>query len=519
MASELNSNLVISRLEEHKGDLHLYDDGHYFELVGNISGDLDDILCICAKTYTDNGLCFITVYFEGVFYCILSHINEDEPLLDIEFPDVSQEGDGITLGIYDEKEDDTAAIQWRKLSLWQSISSSQSISDSSVLVPPKISLPANEYIQTYCVLKPNKLDQSNRDVLFRFGSWFYAGNVELIESLCVDDIPHVIPALRIQQHKLAYLCDVSSIPEDNLFTEPILYNDQIINVLESEILAAESTIDKMRQNPSCSWLEEDPSKIFFEFTCSAKNNPILSRNHIDLIATKSYRPNGIVVMTIYFDGTFYVCLCNGDGDQSLLDSDFPCIIQGKGYQLKTYPNGLNSFPELRKLSIWQNAQAIENKIFEDSPEKQERENNSVDKPDQYRELEMETSSSKAPLFERSSEDANAMPRSKTKSDYIKDVPNHKMKSTDRSKELGDNATRPKTKRFTEEKHSDEPRAEERPSIDAKLTNHRKKNLGAFHHLAPLLKKSNLQEQMKKIDTRKGHERVERAPFRRDGQPY
>ena len=41
----------------------------------------------------------------------------------------------------------------------------------------------------------------HHDVLFRFGSWCYAGRVQLTPTLTLSDIPFVIPALRMQQSR------------------------------------------------------------------------------------------------------------------------------------------------------------------------------------------------------------------------------------------------------------------------------------------------------------------------------
>lgn len=47
----------------------------------------------------------------------------------------------------------------------------------------------------------------------RFGSWCYSGTVQLTPTLALADIPHVIPALRMQQSKLDFMCDVSQASE------------------------------------------------------------------------------------------------------------------------------------------------------------------------------------------------------------------------------------------------------------------------------------------------------------------
>ncbi len=50
----------------------------------------------------------------------------------------------------------------------------------------------------------------------------------------------------------------------------------------------------------------------------------------------------------------YAILGEGTKENPLLDSRFPAVSKkGKGYQIKTLPEGLPNWPELRKISIWQ----------------------------------------------------------------------------------------------------------------------------------------------------------------------
>ncbi len=65
LSKELTSSLVTDILEERHKEIELFEDGHYFELIGIIPNELEDIQCICSKTYADNGVCFIMIYFEG----------------------------------------------------------------------------------------------------------------------------------------------------------------------------------------------------------------------------------------------------------------------------------------------------------------------------------------------------------------------------------------------------------------------------------------------------------------------
>ena len=73
------------------------------------------------------------------------------------------------------------------------------------------------------------------------------------------------------------------------------------------------------------WLEGDLRNIFLEFTVLQNQVSVFAKNYIDLIASKCYYPNGIVVMCIYFRGVFYMGLADGIKEQPLLDSTFPCL--------------------------------------------------------------------------------------------------------------------------------------------------------------------------------------------------
>lgn len=507
LSRTITSSTVSNILEEHKKDIELFEERYYFELITNIPEELNEVQCICAKTFTDNGFCFITIYFEGIFYCIISEMKQDEPLLNVEFPNVFHKGNGIMLGVYDQNEEEDSTmewrLQWKKLSLWQSMSPSS--------VNPKhiLGLSSDYYIQTYCILKPNKVDHSQRDVLFRFGSWCYNGNVELIDRLRVDDIPYVIPALRIQQQKLAFLCDISDVPEDSFFSEPMIYNSQLINVFESEIISVEGKVESVtRKMDRNSGYDEDPNNFFFEFSSSGDHS-VFTNNHIDLIATKSYRPNGLIVMTIYFEGTFYVCVNDGDGDQPLLNSNFPCVVQGNGHELKSYPNGIKLLPNLRKLTLWQNAEAVRDgdrhneAIVHQDEAKNDSESNSQN------ESSMIQTDDKPPLsdLQHPSCEAKYVIDDNAKENDIKMIGFESKDETER------NTLDMKGLNETQEKQTIS-------TYDTSIKNTQnqmKQNLGAFHHLAPLRKPSALAERIQKIEIRgQGHKD---APFdHQSGQP-
>ena len=58
--------------------------------------------------------------------------------------------------------------------------------------------------------------------------------------------------------------------------------------------------------------------------------------------------------------TVYVTVLESLGENPLLDSRFPDVSgKGRGYQLEAFPEGLPSWPTLRKVSIWQTVGALE----------------------------------------------------------------------------------------------------------------------------------------------------------------
>lgn len=158
-------------------------------------------------------------------------------------------------------------------------------------------------------------------------------------------------------------------PTENKLTEPLAYVSEISRFMEQEILRSAGAIRNL-QHEFLLDSEEDPIELCFQFESSSslhgnKSRSILEK--IDCIATKSYRPNGVIVMSVYFRGVFYACINSHDDenncDQPLLDSTFPSVVQGKGHQLKVYPSGIDGWPELRKLSLWKNYESLEDELI------------------------------------------------------------------------------------------------------------------------------------------------------------
>ena len=86
---------------------------------------------------------------------------------------------------------------------------------------------------------------------------------------------------------------------------------------------------------------------------------------IELVASKSYHPSGVITVTIYFQNTIYVSIMDGGKENPLLDSRFPDVAgKGRGYQIQAYDTGRRDWPELRKVSVWQTVNALEQEFRE-----------------------------------------------------------------------------------------------------------------------------------------------------------
>lgn len=295
----------------------------------------------------------------------------DQALLDIRFPDVSKHGQGLHIASYPDK-----SHPFRKITLWHILEQSERkakpeplklrTSNLSRLTflsdthPPSdiyqyTILPrffiinfnastittalinyitcSSEYEQTYCVMKSTWDSSSpvlsvHRDVFFRFGSWCYVGRVQLTPSLSLSDIPYLIPALRMQQSRLDYLCDATSVPTNSEFTPVLQYIKRIVPLVESLIVSSEDSLralidrlTKMGLSDSVqSWLEGDSNNSFFEFKCTPDTEMENIFKNIDLVVSKTYHASGIITIMIVFQFSIYVTVLEGGSENPLLDS-------------------------------------------------------------------------------------------------------------------------------------------------------------------------------------------------------
>jgi hypothetical protein len=183
---------------------------------------------MASKTYT-MGLIVISIYLEGTLYVVVQGGEGDQHLLDVRFPDVSKRGQGLHVASYLEE-----TPFWRRLTLWHCIDNDGTT--MGVVPSPKTrkvqttDISSSDYIQSYCILKskdrsPDSTASSAcmHEAMFRFGSWCYAGSVQLTPAIKLADIPYVIPALRIQQSRLSYYSDVRHLPSGCRFARALEY--------------------------------------------------------------------------------------------------------------------------------------------------------------------------------------------------------------------------------------------------------------------------------------------------------
>ncbi|GMI13717.1 hypothetical protein TrVE_jg4966 [Triparma verrucosa] len=373
LAAELQSDHLSEAIERFEKMYPWMDSDEiktYFELNCSVGTDMDSVQCVCSKTYA-RGLIFVTIYFEGTFYVSISDGMGDQPLLDVRFPDVSNHGEGVTLMSY---VDNDIEARWQKMTLWQSLAEDMKL--STLLAPRKKktkNLASDSYVQSYIVLKGDGGNDTFRTAMFRFGSWCYSGRVQLTSNLALADLPHVIPALRMQQSRLEFLCDVASMPSKSPFVRPMEFAGKVAPVMENEVVESEGVLmnlverlGNMGLGDSISqWLEGDPGQSFFEFNFAKDNETDKAHKDVELMCTKCYTPNGLVTITIYFGGVYYLSLMEGGGEQPLLDSKFPNVAgKGRGYQIRAYGNGVDSWESLRKVSIWQTSEAMQKEMEE-----------------------------------------------------------------------------------------------------------------------------------------------------------
>ena len=333
----------------------------YFELVGDTHSLFPDVLFACSRVHS-KGHIIIFLYYEGVLYAAIQDDEiGDDSLLGVNFPAYFRVGnEGSTLAMYND-------TTWMKLSAWKRPQSRNAKPESSESGHETISnrflqqdLVSDGYSQSYYILKPDS-EGKEREVMFRFGAWFYSGRVDLPTTTSLQEIPGVIRQVRLSQHKLEYVGDDSSLPVSNKFVKPMQYSTHITECMKEEaVQCSELYLSQIMSQADANkegkhWLEDDANTCFFEFACS-HDAPSQALETLELVCNKVYNASGVITISIYHDGNWYLVLEETGGEYPLLDSRFPDLSRKRiGCQLKTYPRGNKSWAELRSLSLWRPA--------------------------------------------------------------------------------------------------------------------------------------------------------------------
>jgi hypothetical protein len=278
-------------------------------------------------------------------------------LIDINFPDISIAGEGAVLSLYDSHE-----MPWMKLSVHEIKTPGPYTSGTAQHESIEKDMSSDSYIQSYCILKSQGNSNGIRDVMFRFGSWCYSGQINLAPVLELEDIPSLIPLFRLQQSKLKFAGDASNI-RSPCYASSFEYASVAATVMEEEVLSSESFLQSIVKRESYDtailedhWLESDQNACVFEFSCIQTS---LMEN-VEMIATKAYR-GGVVSTSIYHNGSFFLILNDGAKEHQLLDSTFPDCSKRSGKTLvQSYPSGLSRWQELRQMSLWRLDRALDN---------------------------------------------------------------------------------------------------------------------------------------------------------------
>ena len=364
------------------------DDHSYFELQTTGSAYLNDVELAFSKIFIGQLLLNI-IYVGGTYYCTMDEATESEqPLIDLTFPDIGKRGAGFQLETYDEHP------IFRKLSVWQVIPPSLGGSASTIR---KSALEAKEddeakqiddltwmqwieanyeedefepldesvlpgganesfhggYVQTYCVLKSQDGTPTRR-ALFRYGEWCYAGTIELEDQVKLADVPHVLRCFQKQQGNLAYMCTIRNLPKNLPWSNPMRHLSGATAFLEKAISGSERELTLMNEHQIAkgipAWIDEESGCQYFELVTSGDQPHY---EEVELLACKTYF-NEVVLISLYFGGSFYVTLSPSIDDQPLLDMSFPDVsTKCRGLQLATYRHR-----EFKKLMLWQSTRSV-----------------------------------------------------------------------------------------------------------------------------------------------------------------
>ena len=186
------------------------------------------------------------------------------------------------------------------------------------------------YKQTYVIMSPKAkptlapLTEEGNEVLFQCGNWSYRGLVQFNElKLSLKNLPVLIASLQKQQGVLRYYCNSNAVPVDSYFHEPLNIMNEGANFFGKEITSEETELELQNLSKTCPWINDDSSTTYFELSLDRVPS---SMDNVCLIASKTY-VRGLIIISVYSEGSIYYMVQSGEGDQALLDVRFPDITR------------------------------------------------------------------------------------------------------------------------------------------------------------------------------------------------
>jgi len=347
----------------------------YFEM--KVSADhLPQVELLAANIYFGT-IKLNLIFTQGAYYCTLSEALSEQPLFDEVFPNISSRGSGFQVQVYNNDE------TWQKLTLWQLLdehalnlnnvlrdkkseakseeksSGGEQVEEATVLNDDELWEKAQDayggsYTQTYLMLKPQSKDSISRRALFRYGNWCYGGSLDMDMEVTLAEVPHVLRKFQRQQGRLGYMCEIKSLPDNLPFSSPMKHFAMASAFLETEIVKAEQALSDLteyhRENGIRPWVDEENGCQYFELSTA---DGAEHYEDVELMASKTYC-KGVVVITIYFQGSLFVTLSPSIDDQPLLDMSFPDVAsKGRGIHVSSYIHR-----EFKKLMLWQSQRSV-----------------------------------------------------------------------------------------------------------------------------------------------------------------
>ena len=346
------------------------DEKSYFELVCHEDELSCEVEVASTRVYIGT-LELVLVYHSNIYYAALRDVcGEEVALFSGNFPEISKRGTGLQLKTYAEK-------QLRKLSIWHVLGEEAEALKSAVLALESKESKESEangsfavdearlwgkskeafkggYTQTYIMMRAEQRGSVERRAFFRYGQWCYGGCLDMDHPVNLAQVPHVLRKFQKQQGRLGFLFEVKNLPKRYHFTTPMKHLAMAVAFLEEEIGKAEPVLSRLNQQHARqgmeTWIDEENGQQYFELQTAGNAEHY---KDVELMASKTYFQE-VVLIVLYFEGSFYVTLSPSIDDQPLLDMSFPDVsTRGRAFQIATY-----NHPEFKKLMLWQAQKSV-----------------------------------------------------------------------------------------------------------------------------------------------------------------